>query len=296
MRSRALLLGRIIIDPSDNEKQTPPKGLVGARVYMEDGRYALTDERGMFHFEDVTPGTHVIQLDLDTIPSQFEVVATEHNTRFAGSAISQFVDVQGGTLWRTDFHVKEKKVATGKVSLQIINERPDDSGKIYYRIRFSGDTVPVENLRLNVALPKGTSYLPGSAQLDGKEIDEPRITEDVLTFKLGELSGDWSKTLRLAISTPKITSDTELNLKAYLLFNNQAHKNLRSPVAEHSLPITSAQTEDLLEEYIIRPHFRHGGATLQDSDHAAIEKLVARLRVYNNKIRIHAVGHTDDIP
>ena len=42
------------------------------RVYLEDGRYSVTDSEGKYHFEDVTPGTHVVQLDTDSIPDTLE--------------------------------------------------------------------------------------------------------------------------------------------------------------------------------------------------------------------------------
>ena len=77
----------------------------GAVLYLEDGTYAVTDELGYFHFEGVQPGVHVVQLDMDTLPSQYEPVPHTQNTRFSGRSFSQFVDLQGGTLWRTDFRV-----------------------------------------------------------------------------------------------------------------------------------------------------------------------------------------------
>jgi len=42
-------------------------------------------------------------------------MACEENTRFAGNAFSQFVDLQGGTLWRADFHLGLKpKLSRGE--------------------------------------------------------------------------------------------------------------------------------------------------------------------------------------
>ena len=49
-----------------------------------------------------------MQLDLDSLPEDYEVVACEQNTRFAGRSFSQFVNVRGGTIWRTDFHVRKR--------------------------------------------------------------------------------------------------------------------------------------------------------------------------------------------
>lgn len=118
MRDRALLMGQVILDDPGDEPATE-RDLAGLRIYLEDGRYAITDERGMFHFDNVRPGSHVVQFDLDTLPHEYEVVPTERNTRYAGRAWSKFVDVQGGTLWRTDFHIVRRPPPTGNLSLQI---------------------------------------------------------------------------------------------------------------------------------------------------------------------------------
>ncbi|NQY97124.1 MAG: DUF11 domain-containing protein [Henriciella sp.] len=81
-------------------------GVPGVRMYMETGRYVLTDSNGLFHFEGVKPGTHVVQVDEATLPSGYEPIVCEENTRYAGSALSKFVDAQGGTIWRANFYLK----------------------------------------------------------------------------------------------------------------------------------------------------------------------------------------------
>jgi hypothetical protein len=43
------------------------------RVYLEDGRYSVTDEEGKYHFEDVEPGSHVVQMDTVTVPQTHQL-------------------------------------------------------------------------------------------------------------------------------------------------------------------------------------------------------------------------------
>jgi hypothetical protein len=43
-----------------------------------------------------------------SIPEHLEIFECEQNTRFAGSAHSQFADVAGGLIWRSDFYLREK--------------------------------------------------------------------------------------------------------------------------------------------------------------------------------------------
>jgi uncharacterized repeat protein (TIGR01451 family) len=105
--SCAVLVGRVV----EGECTTPQEDLVGVRgvrVLLDDGAYTNSDPNGQFHFERVCDGTHVVQLDLDSLPPDTEAIPCIQNTRFAGRSFSQFVDVQGGTLWRTDFYVHRK--------------------------------------------------------------------------------------------------------------------------------------------------------------------------------------------
>lgn len=81
-------------------------GIPSVRLYMEDGRYVVTDEDGLYHFEGVEPGTHVVQVDRATLPQGYEPVICEENSRYAGSALSKFVDAKGGTIWRANFYLK----------------------------------------------------------------------------------------------------------------------------------------------------------------------------------------------
>ena len=83
------------------------KGLANVRIGLEDGRYALTDQDGNWHLDDIRPGTHVVQLDLDSLAEGYELLPCADNTRFAGRTYSQFVNVRGGSLWRADFYVKK---------------------------------------------------------------------------------------------------------------------------------------------------------------------------------------------
>ncbi len=107
-RDKAFLIGRVIVGSCDDKVENDLAGLENARVVLEDGRYVLTDREGRWHLDNITPGTHVVQLDLDSLPAGYEAVACEDNTRFAGRSFSQFVNVRGGTMWRADFHVRKR--------------------------------------------------------------------------------------------------------------------------------------------------------------------------------------------
>jgi uncharacterized repeat protein (TIGR01451 family) len=98
------IIGRVY-DGDCNTPWDKLKGVPNVRVMMEDGSYVVTDKDGQYHFEGVTPGTHVVQMDTESLGKR-EPLACIQNTRFADSAYSQFVDVKGGGLWRADFHTR----------------------------------------------------------------------------------------------------------------------------------------------------------------------------------------------
>ncbi|MEQ1930607.1 MAG: hypothetical protein ABL957_08755 [Parvularculaceae bacterium] len=122
LRSNLTIVGRVAEDACDPgakwpKRLSPGKGVSGVRVYMETGVSALTDKDGLYHFEDVTPRTHVVQIDEASVPAGYDVVRCETNTRFAGSAISQFVDAQGGSLWRANFYLRKSGAAAAAPAL-----------------------------------------------------------------------------------------------------------------------------------------------------------------------------------
>ena len=110
-------------------------GIPGVRVMMEDGSFAVTDRDGRYHFEGVVPGTHVVQAARMTLPEGGEFVDCTRSTRSAGSATSQFVTGQGGTLAEADFHAvlppeALEKLTAALAQAQSSAENPLESGEI----------------------------------------------------------------------------------------------------------------------------------------------------------------------
>ncbi len=98
---RMTVIGRVATGPC-----TPGDegfGIPGVRVMLEDGSFAITDREGRYHFEGVTPGTHVVAIAPATLPQGAQAIDCERSTRSAGSPISRFVIGQGGSLAVADF-------------------------------------------------------------------------------------------------------------------------------------------------------------------------------------------------
>jgi len=147
LRSRLTIIGRVAeaaCTPGDEwvRKTEDGIGVEGVRLYLETGDYVVTDEDGLYHFENVEPGTHVVQVDTETLPSGYKAVICEENSRYAGSAISKFVDATGGTIWRANFYLEQD----GSAVAATVQEAFDDQTEYldYGQAWLDGQTADVE--------------------------------------------------------------------------------------------------------------------------------------------------------
>lgn len=289
-RSKAILMGRVMIGDctlDDSEKE----GLQGARIYLEDGTFVQTDKEGRYHFEGVAPGVHVVQLDLDSLPPEYEVAPCGENSRFAGRAYSQFIDVQGGTIWRADFHLTPKAPPRGEVSLELFSELHGD--RITYRLQLQGAAVPLENLRLTLTLPEGGGYLPGSSRLDGAPLAEPEAKAGALTYRLDDCPGDWGRELTLQVQI-RPEAPEELRAQAVLGFDTPTATEQSTPEAVNLAIHDVGQKRRPLPEYILHPRFDTFVAELSGDDKRQLDELIAEIRDFNIA-HIFAIGHTDNV-
>ena len=116
------VIGRVV-DGACRLDPTERPGIAGVRVMLEDGSYAVTDRDGYYHFEGLMPGTHVVQLDDASLPSDRVAVDCSDNVRSGGRAFSRFVVGQGGSLMRVDFHAAESAPRTDTPRRTV--ERPE---------------------------------------------------------------------------------------------------------------------------------------------------------------------------
>ena len=185
--SAALLLGRVYAGSCDTTVESGD-GVAGVRVYLEDGRYAVTDDEGKYHFEGVTPGSHVVQLDTITLPAEFGPLRCDTRVRSAGSAISQFVDLRGGALGGADFIVAQRAAPTGDARLALTTAATD--GGFVHTATVTARTVPLEEAEVLVLLPDGLEYVAGSAARDDTATADPDVQSGSLRFSLGDIAAD----------------------------------------------------------------------------------------------------------
>ncbi len=67
---RTTIVGRVYFDNNNNDsfERDTDEAVQGARVYLSDGRWAVTDTLGRYSIPDVEPGRHAVRLDPFTAP------------------------------------------------------------------------------------------------------------------------------------------------------------------------------------------------------------------------------------
>lgn len=118
MTDSGTIIGRVTEGACATRREDGRIGIAGVRVVLEDGTYVVSDRDGLFHFEGVKPGLHVVQMDAGALPVGLEAVACGRDTRIAGRAFSQFVDLRGGDLQRVEFRLRRKAAEPAKPVVQ----------------------------------------------------------------------------------------------------------------------------------------------------------------------------------
>jgi uncharacterized repeat protein (TIGR01451 family) len=227
-RNKAMLVGRVIDGACDNPEDEEAKGLANARVVLQDGSYVLTDRDGRWHIDNLRPGTHVVQLDMDSLPKDYEIAACEQNTRFAGRLFSQFVTLHGGSLWRADFHVQKIKHLIPRLT-QTLSAK-FKSEKTTVLLTLVGSTT-VDEYSVTVLLPESAKYSPGSARLNGVAASNPEIAGNALIFRSNARPEMWQD--QYSFSIENVAYNTELKSLVRFTPPGRAPQNL--PIAQIAL-------------------------------------------------------------
>ncbi len=301
---RGFIVGRVFEGQCDSDGREDG-GVAGVRVYLEDGRYGVTDENGRFHFEGLEAGTHTVQLDELTLPDYLEIAPCDRMNH-AGRAYSQFAELSRGTLWRSDFVLRQKAAPTGEVrfDFRVSLDEGAAQGRAAHEVVLNVGGVTIGNTRAMVMLPAGFEYVPGSATLDGGKVtDSPdqvagvggpvvSVSENILSARLGELPAGAVRTLRFQTQANDAAVG-ELTVRALAMFDSPAKSGLRTAPVEAKLRRGAARYGS--SQLTFTPRFDVLRTELLPSDQRALRELIDSWRDARN-VSIRAVGHADAQP
>lgn len=240
-RSQAMLIGRVIVGACDDPAAGERKGLADARIVLQDGRFVLSDKEGLWHLDNLRPGTHVVQLDLDSLPADYEVLACNPNSRFAGRSFSQFVNLRGGTLWRADFHV-QRKVGAGATATPAAAE-PVTTPAASPTAAPAGDP-----RRLIEVLPYDSNWLAtaaaGNDWLHPQESFHPNLPVVKVAVKHGPAQTPALSVNGVAVS-PLLFTGTQLNAARSVALSSWSAVPLGAGGNTMTLVITDAQGREV---------------------------------------------------
>ncbi|HEQ98260.1 MAG TPA: DUF11 domain-containing protein [candidate division Zixibacteria bacterium] len=293
-RIETFIAGRVFIAECDTASAGQAgRGLAGVRIYLEDGTYAVTDSNGMYHFEGIAPGTHVLQLDREGLPGQYEVVSCEENSRSAGSPYSKFVDLQAGSLWQVDFEVLLRPKQTGELKLRLSSRL--DSTMIHYKVGLERSVVPLRNLRLMVMLPEQLKYLEGTGRLAEYPVADPSIAGQVLTFNLGDMPEERSKTLTFDAALCPFDTTAELRTECFMIFDTPDSANQKTQIVWNSLTISAHENRLPSAPIMLSPYFPSFEVKLDSLMKNNLDDIIDRYKESHIK-HIYITGHSDNTP
>lgn len=240
LAERSFLVGRVMAANSCDDAMTVAhNGVPGVRLFLENGTYVVTDAEGRFHFAGISADTHVLQMDIDTIPPDYEMLACPGN-QFAGRAFSQFVEPQRGSLWRTDFFLR-RTAPEGPTLRQDFSVRRDGN-TLFFRLRYDVKGAGLEGGAATVVMPRGTRYVAGSAGAGGRGLLGVEHNSPSVTFRLDPLEdGDRAEiNFSATVSSASEGIDPDAVVQAFLRGRSEYERSVQTEVAKLRVPQSDA--------------------------------------------------------
>ena len=277
-------------------------GVANVRVYLEDGRYGITDENGHFHFEGLEPGTHTVQLDKFTLPEYLELAPCADRMGHAGRDYSQFAELRPGTLWRSDFVLRQKAAPQRRRAIRIpfgaVAPEADGDDVVLHEAVVRVNGVPTGNTRVVVMLPDRFEYVPGSATVDGARATDSKdqvigagdpvssVADGVITRAARRARAGHRAHGALRHARRPARGGT-LPVRALAVFDSPAKSGLRTQPVESQLSRGAARFGR--SQFTFSPRFDVLKTELSPADEEALHDLIRSWRGARD-ITIRAVG------
>jgi uncharacterized repeat protein (TIGR01451 family) len=217
LERKGKIKGKVFIDENGNGlKNVDEEGVAGVWVLLESGERTSTDEEGLFQFDEIDSGEHLVGVDLRKLPKQYFVV---------GEA-SKIVSLFSGGTGRTYFGLGRN--GPSKKELEEI-AKAEEEKKTQEEAALVAEEQKKEEEDREKNAPKGTVFGKVFIDVNANEIYNPgeKGAEDVtvlldadkktVTDKLGNFRFDNVKEGRHALS---VREDKEFK-KNYRLLNKK---------------------------------------------------------------------------
>ncbi len=202
--NNGVILGRVYFDKNDNNsfEDGVDEALEGARVYLTDGRYAITDALGRYNFTDLKPGQYAVRLDPLTVPFTPKRVPDEQ-----GLLGTRLVRIEGGGISTEDFLLEWDRTAIIKARSTRVTRGPVtlvkqlEQGGAGYAVRMTITlSANVANLEITDPLPPDATRGPIEfLSSDGKTLT---VTLDGDRLRIDGVLEAGTYTLQYALFTP----------------------------------------------------------------------------------------------
>ena len=289
---RAFLIGRVIAGQCGEEDAA---GVENVRLYLEDGTNVVTDKHGRWHIEGVTPGTHVLQLDTDTLGARYQLRQCHDNTRQAGNAISRFVNVQGGTLWRENWYIEVLEGIDANVQQQLNTELLDD-GTVQLTLTIKTGEEVFKQVQSQIFIPDYFDYVEGTTSLNGNRVGDilPKGTYHQFVYQPKKRFDEYQIGFRLALD-PDVQNDlmSAVMVKSVAEKQNGEDFDVTSlkVLSQNRIAVQAVKTSD--NSFMLRPRFASLSATLSEQDKQTINEAIDPL-MDNPDLYLNIVGHSDN--
>jgi len=172
---KTTVLGRVVVGECGADIEG---GVTGARIYLEDGRFATTDQNGRFHLDDLAPGPHVLRLDELSLRDKFTLLQCSADLRPGETARKRLVSLDGGLMRRITYRLRSNIEEVAGLPDQVEEEGARQNyteaglaklpSKLQILFPAEGESVEDPSLYIGIAYPMGRKI---SLTVNGEEVD-----------------------------------------------------------------------------------------------------------------------------
>ena len=168
--TRGVLMGRVFVDlDNDGNFDRNELGVPGARIFLEDGTYAVTDRDGQWTIYGVLPLTHVVKIDRSTLPIGATLKPLTVN--YAGRGDSVFADLKNSELQRVNFALDNASDALVADVRARINKGEPNAPELRAQVQNALTTTPNTTIGDTRAQPATGIVGSGGVAIPGARLD-----------------------------------------------------------------------------------------------------------------------------